>query len=114
MALALAVAALGLSLAACGSDERSSAEAPGVGQVRAGSVAALANCGDWRRGSVAERLATIEDLNTGAVEGGEGVPPFSDEDAYDFFERACAPDYAAGFKLYKLYARGAAFSALQP
>lgn len=113
-ASALACVLAALSLVACGSDEQPSAETPGVGKARAGSVAAFANCRDWRRGSVAERLATIEDLHTQAAEGGEDVQPFSDEDAYDFFERACAPDYAAAFKLYKLYARGAAFQPLEP
>lgn len=30
----------------------------------------------------------------------------------EFLERACAPEYAATFRLYKLYNRGASFSRL--
>lgn len=105
-----------LVLGACGSDERPGAETPGVGKDRAGSVAAFASCRDWRQGSEPERLATIEDLHTyGESDAGEGeVSALSDEEAYDLFERVCAADYAAGFKLYKVYARGAAFRPLEP
>lgn len=116
-ALVIAVVALvALVPAACGSDEQPTAAPQGVGEARAGSVAALASCRDWRDGTVPERLATIEDLRT-YVEGDDGageVPTLSDEDAYELFERACAPGYAAGFKLYKVYARGAAFQPLEP
>jgi hypothetical protein len=110
---ALAVVAL-LGLAACGSNEQPDRAAQGLGEARAGSVAALATCSDWREGSAAERLATIDDLHTYVEgEGGES-PALSDEDAYDHIERACAPEYAAKFKLYKVYARGAAFSGFEP
>jgi hypothetical protein len=116
-ALLAALAALAaLALVACGSDEQPSAEVEGVGPVRAGSVAALATCRDWRRGSVPERLATIEDLRN-HVEGEEaegGAPALSDEDTYDLIHAACEPTYASGFKLYKVYARGAVFSGLEP
>jgi hypothetical protein len=105
-----------VALAGCGSGSEQSGDVQGVGPARAGSSAALATCRDWRDGTVPERLATIEDLRT-YVEGGEGegeVPALSDEAAYELFERACAPGYAAGFKLYKVYARGAAFSGFEP
>jgi hypothetical protein len=103
-----------VALASCGSDEEPSAAPQGVGEARAGSVAALATCRDWSGGTAAERLATIDDLRT-YVEGEEGeVPALPDEAAYELFERACAPGYAGGFKLYKVYARGAAFSGFEP
>ena len=33
----------------------------------------------------------------------------SEERAFDLFEATCANEYARGFKLYKVYGRGAAF-----
>ena len=35
-----------------------------------------------------------------------------DEKAYDLFDSYCENEFARGFKLYKLYARAAAFSGL--
>jgi hypothetical protein len=86
----------------------------GVGQVRAGSVASLAQCRDWNAGDEAQRRATIEDIRAHLNQSGSDgpTPDLSDEQAYGLFERACANEYAAGFRLYKLYARGAAFSRL--
>jgi hypothetical protein len=103
-------------LAACGSEDQPSAEAQGVGKVRAGSVAALATCRDWLQGSVPERLATVVDLRAHAEgEEGEGdIPALTEEDAYDLIHAACEPQYASGFKLYKVYARGSVFSRLEP
>ena len=89
-------------------------EVTGVGDVRAGSVASLAQCSDWNDGTAAERLATIADIR-GQVNqaGADGpTPDLNDEDASALFERACANDYAAGFRLYKLYLRAASFDSL--
>lgn len=111
-AAALATAALVLTLAAgCGGDPAGSAA---VGEVRAGSVAALADCAAWRAGSVDERLATIAEARSqvGRAAGGRAEPLLSDADAYSFLERACAPEYAASFRLYKLLNRAASFSRL--
>lgn len=111
--LTVALAAA-LALAACGGgEEQPTADPPGVGQSRAGSVAQLASCADWREGSVDERLATIDQVRSQVnPDGAPEVPSLSDEDAYEFFERACAPEYADGFRLYKLYNRGASFNSL--
>lgn len=112
--------AVALGVGACGGESEaaggatSAPEATGVGQVRAGSVASLAQCSDWNAGSEAERLATIADIR-GQVNqaGADGpTPDLNDDDASALFERACANDYAAGFRLYKLYLRAASFSAL--
>lgn len=88
--------------------------APGVepvGEVRAGSVAQLADCTDWNEGSVAERRATVvdirEQLNSGGV--AEGRPSLSDPRAYEIFESACSRPYAHAFLLYKLYYQANAF-----
>ena len=115
----LAILAVGgaiLALSAGGS-EATSEEQPeyGVGQVRAGSVAALATCGDWNEGTDEQRYVTIEDihdqLNQTIAEGPTpNIPP---EEAYALFERSCSRDYAVGFRLYKLYGRAAAFGLLR-
>jgi hypothetical protein len=112
---ALAVTIALFTLSACGGDEADPPDVPGVGQARAGSVAQLASCADWNEGSVEERLATIEEVRgqINLEEGTVRTPALSDQEAYDFFERACAPDYATGFRLYKIYARAAAFQSLQ-
>jgi hypothetical protein len=87
-----------------------------VGPVKAGSVAAGAQCRHWNRGTEDEKLATIEDvrsqinLQSGTVETAE----LTDARAYELFEHACAPDYAAGLKLYKLYVQRAGFQPLVP
>jgi hypothetical protein len=86
----------------------------GVGSIRAGSVAQLAQCSDWNGGSRAERLATIADIRAQTNQAGADgpTPDLTDEAAYALFERACARDYALGFRLYKVYLRAASFGAL--
>lgn len=110
---ALAVAAV--ALGACGNDKPSSdAEATGVGQVRAGSVASLAQCSDWNAGTEEERLATVTDIRAQLNQAGADgpTPDLPDAEAYALFERACSNDFASGFRLYKIYARAAAFAPL--
>jgi hypothetical protein len=90
------------------------AEASGVGKPIAGSVAPLAQCSDWNEGTREERLATIADIRAQLNQAGADgpTPDLPDDEAYALLERACANDFATGFRLYKLYARGAAFSHL--
>lgn len=103
-----------------GSSEATGDRAPseggvtGVGQVRAGSVAQLAQCSDWKAGSEDERLATIADIRNQVNQAGADgpTPDLSDDAAYALFERACSNDYALGFRLYKLYLRAASFGSL--
>ncbi len=114
-AAAGALAAAALAVGACGEEEAASDREPtGVGQPIAGSVAALSQCSDWNEGSEEERVATVTDIRAQLNQvGADGpTPDLPDEQAYDLLDRACANDFAAGFRLYKIYARGAAFSRL--
>ncbi len=113
---AVVVLALPLAWALLGGDDSASGgtSAVGVGQVRAGSVAQLAQCSDWNEGGPADRFATIADINDQVNQAGADgpTPDLPEDEAYDLFERACAPAYASGFRLYKLYIRAGAFGQL--
>jgi hypothetical protein len=117
-ALVAALACGALAAAGCGGQseatEATEPAARGVGEVKAGSVAPLAQCRDWNAGTREERLATIEDVRSqiNLEDGTVEAPALSDEEAYDLFEDACRPAFAEGFRLYKLYARAAAFNPL--
>jgi hypothetical protein len=111
--VAAAMLSAALLLGGCGGGQSENGdEVAGVGDVRAGSVASLAQCSDWKGGTEDERWATIADIRAQLDQAGADgpTPELSEDDAYDLFERACANDYAAGFRLYKIYSRGAAFS----
>ena len=117
-AAALLGAALGLG--ACNGDSQATGSAKttpteeitGVGQVRAGSVASLARCSDWNAGDRPQRLATIADIRAQVNQAGADgpTPDLSDKRAYELFQRACANEFAVGFRLYKLYLRAASFA----
>ena len=79
----------------------------------------LADCTDWNRATVEQRLGTIQQLKNfagGPVVGASGSAPhgtgavLDDKQAYDLFNSYCKPTLARGFKLYKLYERAAAFA----
>lgn len=114
----LAAAALSAMTAAagCGDDgnARSAPIAKPLGQESAGASVQFADCGDWRHGTHAERLATIEQLRGHLTPGRSRTAesPLSDQRSYEVFERACAPDYASSFRLYKLYGRAQGFAPL--
>jgi hypothetical protein len=114
-ALAAAIAWIcvaGLALAGCGGN--------GSGQPPRGAGPSIAvplrsaNCTDWSRADTAERLGTIHAL-TGFAGGPIGSSPIehgrvlTDKQAYGLLQRFCSEPYARGFKLYKIYERGAAF-----
>lgn len=110
-----------LIIAGCGSGDEepatgaaTAAEAEPLGEETAGSVAQLAQCRDWVRGDEAEKLATIADIRSqvNLQDSGFDAPPLSDDEAMELFDGACAEPYAAGFRLYILYARGAAAAPL--
>lgn len=86
-----------------------------VGEMTAGSVAALAECRDWLGADPAERLATIADIRSqiNLEDSGIDAPALTDEEAGELFDNSCEPEYAAGFRLYKLYARGVGFVELK-
>lgn len=114
-AAALALLLIAGALAGCGGDATGQDPEPqGVGDPVGGSVSALAQCRDWNAGTEEEKQATIDDIRNSltpqsAEESGTSLP---DEAAYELFERSCAVEWAEGFKLYKLYARRAAFAPL--
>jgi len=86
-----------------------------VGEMTAGSVASLVECRDWNGASPEEQLATIADVRSqiNLEDSGIDAPALTDGEALEFFDGACEPAYAQGFRLYKLYARAAAFITLK-
>ena len=113
---ATAAACAALALGACGGDDGSSdrAAAKPVGDPLVGSVAQLAQCRDWRGGSRAERLATIDDIQeqVNLKDSAVKTPKLPDATAYRVLDNTCRQSFASGFRLYKLYARAATFAAL--
>lgn len=115
----LALLAAVLVLGGCGNDDQAGGEpagaaaAKGVGLVRAGSTAQFANCLDWRRGTAAQRYATIEDIRGQLTPQSSKTEEsdLSDESAYRIFQRSCATDGTEQLRLYKVYARAQAFAA---
>lgn len=115
----LATFAVALLLAACGDDDGQFQVDDGVepvGDIRAGSVAQLADCEDWNAGSEEEKKATVVDLREQLSGGGtlEGTPSLTDQEAFELFERACSNEFTSAFQLYKIYFRGAAFNNFDP
>lgn len=83
----------------------------------------LADCTDWRAGSVLDRRATVVAIRgfySSRIGSGQAGTPtargavLDNQRAYDLFQGWCARSYAAGFKLYKLYGRAAAFVGVTP
>ena len=61
-----------------------------------------------------ERLATIDDIReqVNLKDSAVKTPELSDDAAYRVLDNTCRRSFAAGFRLYKLYARAATFAAL--
>jgi hypothetical protein len=129
-AAALAAALLLLiALAGCGSDDGGSTAARDaqpdgvvdvsgtepVGQMVAGSVAAMVTCRDWKGANDEERLATIDDIRRQLAPQDSGIelPQLTDEEAAEVFDNACETEASGGFRLYKLYAQAAGFVTLK-
>jgi hypothetical protein len=85
-----------------------------LGPVTAGSVARLAQCRDWNSGDHAAKMATVYDVRSqvNLEDGPVEIPALTDDEAYELFESACSNDFAAGFRLYKLYARATGYALL--
>ena len=107
-----ACALLAAAIAGCGGgDPQAPVEQQGIGDLVA--PINLADCEDWEQASTEERLGTIEQIRNFLGEHVSGTESsgdvLDDDQAYDLFENYCANEFARGFKLYKLYARAAAF-----
>ncbi len=91
-----------------------SAGAQPVGDMSGGSVAQYASCGDWRKGTKAERYATIEVLRGRLTPDSSrtAASPLTDDRAYQVFQDACAQGIDS-LRLFKLYARVQAFEPLR-
>ena len=105
-----------VALAGCGGDSQppgqAEREAKPLGQVLVGSVAQMAQCSDWSGGTRAQRIATIHDIRRqiNLKDSAVQTPELSDEAAYEVLDNTCSRDFAASFRLYKLYARAASFA----
>jgi hypothetical protein len=116
--VAVVLACLVAALAAGCGDSEDSAD-PGssaLGSSDLQTTAREADCTDWDDASVEERRVIVESIaefEGGAPTGTQGRTLPEDE-AYDLFERLCEQEYASAFKLYKIYARAAAFQPEQP
>ena len=86
-----------------------------VGQLVAGSVAAMVNCSDWEGANDEERLATIDDIREQLAPQDSGIelPELTDEEAAEAFDNGCKIEGSGGFRLYKLYAQAAGFVTLK-
>ncbi|MGH2950881.1 MAG: hypothetical protein ACRDKX_02410 [Solirubrobacterales bacterium] len=117
IAVALVCGAIVAGCVGCGDGESEDRPEPveGVGELRGGSSAPLAQCSDWREGTVEERLVTVSDLRDQLTPQGVANPEAAlpDSEAYRLLDRACEPEYAVGFRLYRLYANAAAFAPLR-
>jgi hypothetical protein len=97
-----------LALAGCGGDSEDQA----TGEDEVGSVAALAQCRDWNDRDEDERAQTIEDIREqiNLKDSAVQTPELSDSAAYRILDTICKRPSAAGFRLYKLYARADSFA----
>lgn len=111
---AVAGMAAAATLAACGGGDDPGEAPVEQGGPTIGVPIQLASCEDWEGATVEERLGTIaqiENFAGGPVGTGELHGATLDRDqAYDVIESFCGPEYARGFRLYKLYTRAAAFA----
>lgn len=118
MRVRVPVAALVAAAAAagCGGDPESpsSAGAEPVGRESGGSTVQFADCADWRKGTEAERYATVEALRGQLTPqlSKNAASPLPDERAYAMFQKTCASGGAESLRLYKLYVRMQGFAPL--
>lgn len=112
------VAALGAATVAvgCGGGDDAASPAAGaqpVGDRSAGSVVQFADCGDWRRGTKAERYATIRALRGRLTpdRSKTAASPLPDDRAYKVFQNTCSQGIDS-LRLYKLYVKVQGFAPL--
>jgi hypothetical protein len=79
----------------------------------------LAECSDWRKGSVEQRRGTVVQIRefaggpVGSSQGIQNGPVLDDGQAYRLLDGYCSKRFARGFRLYILYVRAAAFAGRQ-
>ena len=118
LALAAPAAALMIAaLAGCGGGQQGQAPVQEGPHINASLE--LADCSDWNRSGVEDRLGTLRQLKAfagGPIVGVNGGAPagrgavLDDKKAYELLTNYCKADLARGFKLYKIYDRAAAFA----
>ena len=103
--------------AGCGDDEdRTDPGSSAIGSPDVQTSAREADCADWNRASVSDQQVIVESIAEFQGGGPSGTVgrTMPTEQAYEVFERFCENDYASAFKLYKIYARAAAFTEPSP
>jgi hypothetical protein len=108
------VAALAVT-GGCG-DEGNEEPVKPAGKEIAGSVVQYADCTDWRKATVDQRMATITALK-GQLTPQTAQTPHSaldDDKAYEILENFCGAKFASKLRLYKIYAKAQGFSPLYP
>ena len=100
--------------AGCEGDSGESSRAKPVGRESAGSVVQFANCGDWRRGTEAERYATVEALRGQLTpqRSKNAASPLPDERAYELLQKTCSTGTSDSLRLAKLYVKMQGFAPL--
>lgn len=112
----MVVAALLAATTGCGDEDESAEPAKPVGEEVTGSVVQYADCGDWEKGTVAERMATITALK-GQLTPQTAKTPHSaldDDKAYEILSNFCDSGLSSKLRLYKIYAKAQGFSPLYP
>jgi hypothetical protein len=99
-----------------GGDTSSAGFLPGSSRAGAGgglSQVPVATCGQWTRGSPAQRRTVIEELGDHFNHKSTFAPgaKLDDDEAYGVIERGCRIRGSEWVKLYKIYARALAFHA---
>ena len=112
------LACLAAALAAgCGdSDDASDSGSSALGSPEVQTTAREADCTDWNDATVEERQIIVESIAKfeGGAPTGTAGRTLPNDQAYEVFQRFCEKDYAAAFKLYKIYVRAAAFAGESP
>jgi hypothetical protein len=95
------------------------AQPAGASPIGAGDLGS-ATCATWNAASAGDQAAIVADLRTfaGSEVVGAGVSGsgrvLDDAIAREMFQTRCAPEFADGFLLYKLYTHAAVITARQP
>jgi hypothetical protein len=113
-------------LTACGEDEQKAKPAKSgspaavdisgaepVGQESQGSVVQYADCGDWNKGTEAEKRATVVQLRRQLTPQSSKTAesPLDDGRAFELLEKTCT-EGVESLRLYKLYVRMQGFAPL--